>query len=138
MSGGILDSSDDDLQQIVLPPDYNSSSSSVGDFDFDFDFDEDDGIHSLKHRQKVIRNRMFKQQWERLAFEVQIVELVRAATWVYAQRSRQPLPPFPRNMQLKFSPLPLRRLLGGCALAAAHRLVTLLQHDCFHKWWRRW
>ncbi len=139
MSLNLFAHSDDNLPQIVLPPDYNSSSSSVGDFDFDFDFDEVrwDGIHSIMSggkwnmRQIVLpagyRSQIpttFKQMWERVNVEAQMFELVCAAMWVHAQRSHQPLPPFPRHMQLEFSPLQLKRFLRGCVPATARTLVA--------------
>ena len=51
-------------------------------------------------------------------------DLVCAAMFFHAQRSRQPPPPFPPGMQLQFLPLQLQRFLRSCVLATAHALVT--------------
>jgi hypothetical protein len=51
-------------------------------------------------------------------------DLVRAAMFFHAQRSRQPPPRLPRYMQLQFLPLQLQRFLRSCVLATAHALVT--------------
>ncbi len=51
-------------------------------------------------------------------------DLVHAAMFFHAQRSRRPPPQLPRYMQLQFQPLQLQRFLRGCVITAAHALVT--------------
>jgi hypothetical protein len=51
-------------------------------------------------------------------------DLVYAAMFFHAQRSRRLPPRLPRHMQLQFRPPQLQRFLRGCVLATAHALVT--------------
>ena len=51
-------------------------------------------------------------------------DLVHAAVFFHAQRSRRPPPRLPRYMQLQFQPLQLQRFLRSCVLATAHALAT--------------
>ena len=51
-------------------------------------------------------------------------DLVRAAVFFHAQRSRRPPPRLPRYMQLQFQPLQLQRFLRSCVLATAHALAS--------------
>jgi hypothetical protein len=50
-------------------------------------------------------------------------QLIFAALCVHAQRLRQPSPPLPRYMQVRFPALQLQRFLRGCVLVTARSLV---------------
>ena len=57
-------------------------------------------------------------------------DLVHAAVFFHAQRSRRPPPRLPCYMQLKFHPLQLQRFLRSCVLATVHALVTPPANVC--------